>query len=94
VGGMKGRKELSLGDVGYRASGQTLYFSTICLFQRPKAPYIKTLKWMRGMRRHTERNDLILAIFLEFDGVVTFVTIKDQEAIATVRSLRCRSIKT
>jgi hypothetical protein len=40
--------------MGYRASDQTLYFSTICLFERPKAPYIKRLKQMRGMSRHTE----------------------------------------
>jgi hypothetical protein len=44
VGGMKGRKELGLSDMGYKVSNQMLYFSTIGLFQRPKVPYIKRLK--------------------------------------------------
>jgi hypothetical protein len=46
------------------------------------------------MSRHIERNNLILLIiFLKFEGVMTFITIKDQEAIATVYSLGCRPIK-
>jgi hypothetical protein len=44
VGGIKGGKELGLRNMGYRASDQMLYFSTIYLFQRPKAPNIKRLK--------------------------------------------------
>jgi hypothetical protein len=39
---------------------------------------------MRGMSRHTERDNLILlTISLEFDGVVAFMTIEDQETIGT-----------
>jgi hypothetical protein len=49
---------------------------------------------MRHMSRYIECGNLILlTISLEFDGVVAFVTIKDQETIATVRSLGCRPIK-
>jgi hypothetical protein len=42
--GIKGREELGLGNMRYRASDQMLNFSTICLFQRPKAPDVKRLK--------------------------------------------------
>jgi hypothetical protein len=46
------------------------------------------------MSRHTEGNNLvILAISLKIDRVMTFMTIEDQEAIATVRSLRYRLTK-
>jgi hypothetical protein len=49
---------------------------------------------MRGISRYIECNNLILLIiFLKFEGVMTFITIKDQEAIATVCSLRYRPIK-
>jgi hypothetical protein len=41
---MEGREELRLGDMGYRASDQMLYFSTIGFFKRPKAPDIKGLE--------------------------------------------------
>jgi hypothetical protein len=42
--GVKGLKELGLGNVGYRASDQLLNLSTICLFERPKAPNIERLE--------------------------------------------------
>jgi hypothetical protein len=49
---------------------------------------------MRGISRYIERDNLILlAISLEFDGVVTFITIKDQESIATVRPFSYSPIK-
>jgi hypothetical protein len=44
VSGVKGRKELGLGNVVFRASDEILYFSTICLFQHPKAPNIERLE--------------------------------------------------
>jgi hypothetical protein len=60
-----------------------LDFSTIRLLKHGKAPDVKRLKQVRRMRRHTKRDDLVLlAIFLKVDGVVTFVTIKDQKTIA------------
>jgi hypothetical protein len=78
VGGVEGIKELGLGNVGYRASDQMLYLSTISLLEHCKTPNIKRLEQVRGMSRHTEGNNLIiLTISLEFDGVVTFMTIKD-----------------
>jgi hypothetical protein len=42
--GVKGVKELGLGNVGYRASDQMLYLSPICLLKHCKAPNIKRLK--------------------------------------------------
>ena len=83
--GTEGREELSLRNVGYRASDQMLYFSTISLFKQAKVPDVKRLEEMRRMRRHTKRDDLIfLAISLKVDGVVTFVAIEDQKTIATI----------
>ena len=43
---VKGGKELRLRNVGYRASYQMLYFSTICLFEHTKTPDVKRLKQM------------------------------------------------
>jgi hypothetical protein len=91
---VEGVKELGLGNVGYRASDQMLYLLTISLLKHCKAPNIKRLEQVRGISRHIECNNLvILTISLKFDRVVTFVTIEDQEAIATICSLCCRSIK-
>jgi hypothetical protein len=46
------------------------------------------------MSRHTERDNLVLlTISLEVDGVVAFVTIKDEKTIGTGRFLLYRSIK-
>jgi hypothetical protein len=43
---------------------------------------IEWLEEVRGMRRHTERNDVILlAIELEFGGVVALVAIEDQQPV-------------
>jgi hypothetical protein len=42
--GVKGQKELGLGNIGYRLSDKLLDFSTIGLVKRPKAPNIKWLK--------------------------------------------------
>jgi hypothetical protein len=78
MSGIKGRKELGLRNVGYRASDQMLYFSAISLLKQAKAPDIERLKQMRRMRRHTKRDDLVfLAIPLKGDRVVTFVAIED-----------------
>jgi hypothetical protein len=43
-GGIKGWKELGLGNVGYRASDQMLDFSAIRLLKHGKAPDGKRLK--------------------------------------------------
>jgi hypothetical protein len=44
VGGGEGGKELGLGNMVYRASLWMLYFLTISVFERPKAPDIKRLE--------------------------------------------------
>jgi hypothetical protein len=81
---VKSRKELGLGNVGYRAWHQMLDFSTISLLEQAKIPKIERLKQMRRMKRHAECDDLLFfAISLEIDRVVTFVPIEDQKTITT-----------
>jgi hypothetical protein len=90
VGGIKGRKELDLGNVGYRASDQMLYFSTICLLERSEAPSIKRLEKMGRMRRHAKGDDLVfLAISLKVDRAMAFVPIEDQKTTTTGGSGLC-----
>jgi hypothetical protein len=46
------------------------------------------------MRRHAKRDDLVLlAISLKVDGVMAFVPIEDEKAVATIRSLACRPVE-
>jgi hypothetical protein len=42
--GVEGIKELGLGNMGYRASDQMLYLSSICLLKHCKTPNIERLK--------------------------------------------------
>jgi hypothetical protein len=60
--GIKGRKEVGLGNMGYRPSDQLLNFSTISLLHRPKAPNIKGLKQVGRIRWYIEYKDIILPI--------------------------------
>ena len=60
-----------------------LYFPTVGLFERPKAPDIKRLEQVGRMRRHTKRDDLVfLTIFLKVGRVVAFMPIEGQKTIA------------
>ena len=78
------KKKLRLRNVGYRASYQMLYFSTICLFEHTKTPDVKKLKQMRRMRWHTERDNVaLLAIHLKVGRVVASMPIKDQKTVDT-----------
>ena len=68
-------------------SHHILNLSTVCLFERAKTPKIEWLEDMRGMGRHTERDDIVeLTIFLKLIRMVTLMTIEDQEAITTYSS--------
>ncbi|KAL2887667.1 Altered inheritance of mitochondria protein 6 -like protein [Ceratocystis lukuohia] len=83
--GVEWWEELSLRNVGYRASDQMLHFLAVSVPKHTEAPDIKGLVYMSRMRRHTKPNDLILpTISPGFDGVVTFVTIEDQDTIAAI----------
>ncbi len=55
---------------------QALYLTPIRLFEGTKAPYIERLEDMRGMGRHTERDDIVaLAEELKLCGMVALVAI-------------------
>ena len=59
-------------------------------FERAKTANIKRLEEVRGMGRHTKRNDkLFLAIFFEVDRVVALVAVEDKEPIYALRTSFC-----
>jgi hypothetical protein len=73
----KRREEVFLRNVCGAGLYLKLDLFSVRLFKRTKAPDIERLKDVRRMSRHTECNDVIvLAILLEFDGVVTFMPIQ------------------
>ena len=73
---MKGAEELELANVVDIHPYQVFNLATIRLLQWPKAANIKWLEEVGGMRRHAERDDVVLlAVELEVDGVVTFVAV-------------------
>ena len=61
---------------------QVLNLATVRLLQRPKAANIEWLEEVGGMRRHAERDDIILlAMELELGRVVALVAVEDQQPI-------------
>ena len=86
----KGTEELELADVVDMHPHQVLNLATVRPLQRPKAANIEWLEEVGGMRRHAERNDVVLlAIELEFGRVMALVAIEDQQPIFAFRT-RCR----
>jgi hypothetical protein len=73
---------------------QVLNLATVRLLQRPKAANIEWLEEVRGMRRHTERDDIVLlAIKLEFGRVVALMAVEDQQPVFAYRTRRCIEIE-
>ena len=78
----EGTEELELADVVDMHPHQVLNLATVRLLQRPKAANIEWLEEVGGMRRHVERDDIILlAMELEFGRVVALVAVEDQQPI-------------
>jgi hypothetical protein len=58
---------------------QVLDLATVRLLQWPKAADIEWLEFVGRVRRHAERDDVVLlAVELEFGRVVTLVAVEDQ----------------
>ena len=85
----KGAEELELAHVVDIHAYQVLNLVTIRPLQWPKAANIEWLEEVRRMRRHTERDDVVLlAMKLEFGRVVALVAVEDQQPIFAFRT-RC-----
>ena len=90
----KGTEELKLAYMVDMHPHQVLDLAAVCLLQRPKAADIEWLKEVRGMRRHTKRNDVVfLAMELEFGRVVALVAVEDQQPVLALCSRRCMEVE-
>ena len=76
------RKKVLLSDIGYTCSHHPLDLLAIYYLKRAETSNIKWLKDVRRVRRHIERDNVILFIVeLEVGRVVAIVAIEDEEAI-------------
>ena len=73
---------------------QVLSLAPVRLLKRRETTYVKRLQEMRRVRRHTESNNLVLlAVLLEFEGVVALVAINNEQTIASHGPPLCVRIK-
>ena len=68
--------------MGYACSHHPLDLLAVCRLERAETSNIKWLEDVRRVRRHAERDDVILfAVELEVGRVVAVVAVEDEEAI-------------
>jgi hypothetical protein len=73
---------------------QVLNLATVRLLQWPEAANIEWLEEVRRMRRHAERDNVVLlAVELELGRVVAFVAVEDQQPVFALRTRCCMVIK-
>ena len=90
----KGAEELELAYIVDIYTYQVLDLAAVCLLQRPKAANIEWLEEVRGMWRHTERDDVVLlAVELEFGRVVVLVAIEDQQPVSAFCTRCCIEVE-
>jgi len=73
---------------------QVLNLAAVRLLQRSKAANIEWLEQVGRMRRHAERDDVVLlAMELEFGRVVALVAVEDQQPVFTFRTRYCMEVE-
>ena len=82
---MKPQKELDLSNVVNMCLDEHVDFFTVRLFQRAEEPNVERLGNVGGMRRETDRENVVLfAVGLKIHRLVTLVPVKHQHPITTL----------
>ena len=82
---VKTGEKIFFGNMSLITSYKIFDIKRIRAFQYQKTGYVKRLKSVRGMGRHTKRNNVvILTVLFELDRVMAFVTVKNKKTFGTL----------